>query len=165
MRANRLPSLLAVVVLLASGLYFFVYLWRWEWNRALVAGVLFLAAEVGLATVLVLDRLRRLGAQARPETVARVREAAPPPRDHFAWLQSKDQMGVFVPVLMGVGVVVSALAWVVERLARSTAGPALERGLAGRMTPISWPAAGLGGRPDRDDDPLSLLAGPTPPQR
>ena len=165
MRAGRLPSLLGVVVLVASGLYFFVYLWRWEWNRALVAGVLFLAAEVGLATVLVLQRIRRLTTSARPETVARIRETAPPPRDYFAWLRPKGEMGVFVPVLMGVGAVASVLAWLVERLARSTAGPVLEQGLAGRMAPISWPASGLGGRPDGDTDGLSLLAGPVPPDR
>ena len=165
MRVARIPSLLGIVVLAASGLYFFVYLWRWEWNRAVVAGVLFVAAEVGLATVVVLDRIRRLGEQARPETVARIRETAPPPRDHFAWLQPKDQMGAFVPVLMGVGAVVSALAWAVERLARATARPTLERGLAGRMTAISWPAAGLGGRADHDPDPLSLLSGPVSPDR
>ena len=162
MRAGRLPSLLGVVVLVAAGLYFFVYLWRWEWNRALVAGVLFLAAEVGLATAVVLGRLSRLTASARPETVARIREAVPPPRDHFAWLRPKGEMGVFVPVLMGVGAVASVLAWLVERLARSTAGPVLERGLAGRMEPISWPASGLGRRSDREADPLSLLTGPVP---
>jgi hypothetical protein len=31
----------------------------------------------------------------------------------------------------------SALAWVVERLARSTAGPALERGLARKFQPLT----------------------------
>ncbi len=160
MRANRIPSLIGLIVLLASGLYFFVYLWRWEWNRALVAGVLFIAAEVGLATVVVLDRIRKLGVQARPETVARIHETAPPPRDHFAWLRPRDELGVFVPVLMGVGAVVSAVAWVVERLARASAGPALERGLAGRLAPISWPEVGLGGRRDHDPDPVSLLSGP-----
>ena len=30
------------------GAYVFVYLYRWEWNRALFAGVLFVAAEVAL---------------------------------------------------------------------------------------------------------------------
>ena len=165
MRANRLPSLLGVVVLLASGLYFFVYLWRWEWNRALVAGLLFLAAEVGLSTGLVLQRLRRLGQAAPPEVVARIRENAPPPRDHFAWLRPRDQMGVFVPVLMGVGAVASALAWAVERLARATAAPGLERGLAGRMAPLSWPAAGLAGTAGADGDALRLLTGPVPPER
>jgi hypothetical protein len=164
-KANRIPSLLAVVVLAASGLYFFVYLWRWEWNRAVVAGVLFLAAEVGLATVLVLDRIRRLGEQVRPETLSRIHESAPPPRDHFAWLRPKDQMGVFVPVLMGVGAVAAALAWAVERLARATAGPVLERGLAGRMSALSWPAGGLGARPHRDADPLGLLSGPVVRER
>jgi hypothetical protein len=165
MKANRLPSLLAVVVLLASGLYFFVYLWRWEWNRAVVAGVLFLAAEVGLATVVVLNRLRGLGEQARPETLSRIRETAPPPRDHFAWLRPRGELGVFVPVLMGVGAVASVLAWVVERLARATAGPALERGLAGRLTAISWPVAGLQAGARAGADPLSLLRGPVPRDR
>jgi len=165
MKANRLPSLLAVIVLVASGLYFFVYLWRWEWNRAVVAGVLFLAAEVGLATVVVLNRIGRLGEQARPETLNRIRETAPPPRDHFAWLRPRDELGVFVPVLMGVGAVASVLAWVVERLARATAGPALERGLAGRLAAISWPGAGLKGSPSPEADPLSLLAGPVPRER
>ena len=70
-----------------------------------------------------------------------------------------------MPVLMGVGALASALAWAVERLARATAGPVLERGLAGRMAPLSWPAAGLAGRPEGDADPLALLAGPLPPGR
>jgi len=160
-----MASLLGAVVLVASGLYFFVYLWRWEWNRAVIAGLLFVAAEVGLATGLVLGRLRRLGAAAAPEVVARIRETAPPPRDHFEWLKPKGEMGVFVPVLIGVGAVASALAWAVERVARITAGPVLEQGLPGRMAPLSWPAAGLAGRPERDADPLALLTGPIPPER
>ncbi len=165
MKVHRIPSLLAVVVLVSSALYFFVYLWRWEWNRAVVAGVLFLAAEVGLATVLVLDRIRRLGEQARPETLARIRQSAPPPRDHFAWLRPRDELGVFVPVLMGVGAVAAALAWVVERLARATAGPALERGLAGRMTALAWPRGGLGRRDGGGGDALTLLGGPVARER
>jgi hypothetical protein len=165
MRTNRLASLLGVVVLVASGLYFFVYLWRWEWNRALIAGLLFVAAEVGLATGMVLTRLRRLGAAAGPEVVARIRETAPPPRDHFEWLKPRGEMGVFVPVLMGVGAVASVLAWVVERLARATASPVMEQGLAGRLAPLSWPGAGLGGRSEHDADPLALLTGPVPQER
>ena len=165
MRTNKLASLLGVIVLLATGLYFFVYLWRWEWNRAMVAGLLFVAAEVGMATALVLRRIGRLGQMAAPEVVARIRETAPPPRDHFEWLKPRGEMGVFVPVLLGVGAVASALAWLVERLARATAGPALERGLAGRMAPLAWPASGLAGRSERNADPLSLLTGPVPPER
>ena len=40
--------LLLVGVLVASGGYVLVYLYRWEWNRALMAGVFFLAAEIAL---------------------------------------------------------------------------------------------------------------------
>jgi hypothetical protein len=175
MIGRRMARLFAAVVLLASGTYFFVYLWRWEWNRAMVAGILFLAAEIGLGTSTVLDRLRtRDGAVERrpvpaaagvvatgpdPEVVARLRETAPPPRTSFAWLKPKsDQMGVFVPVLMGMGVVASALAWVIERLARRTANPALERRLAARLSVLSWPARGLS---STGADPTSLLARPT----
>jgi len=163
-----MTRLFAAVVLLASGTYFFVYLWRWEWNRAVVAGILFLAAEVGLGTSTVLERLKSRGpalapaagpaAGPTPEVVARLRETAPPPRTSFAWLSPKsEQMGVFVPVLMGMGVVASALAWVVERLARRTASPALERRLAARLAVLSWPRSGLA---SGGTDAVSILARP-----
>jgi hypothetical protein len=66
-------------------------------------------------------------------------------------------MGVFVPVLMGMGVVASALAWVIERLARATARPALERRLAARLAPLSWPDGGL---VRAAEEPLAILARP-----
>ncbi len=58
------------------------------------------------------------------------------------------------------GVVASGLAWLVEKLARATAGPALERGLAARLSPLAWPAGGL--VPDESDDPLTILERPHP---
>ncbi len=162
MRPGRIAGMLGLAVMASTALYFFVYLWRWEWNRALIAGMLFVATEVAVATVTVLNRLRRLTerlATPDPAVLARIRESTPPPRDHFAWLSPKSgQMGVFVPVLIGMGVIASALAWVVERLARATAGPVLERGLAARLGPLAWPAGGL--VPDADDDPLALLDHP-----
>lgn len=172
--AQRLARLLAAVVLLTSGAYFFVYLWRWEWNRAVIAGILFLAAEIALGTSMVLARLPagrgwERGATGTttgpdPEVVARLRETAPPPHSSFAWLRPRgDQMGVFVPVLMGMGVVASALAWVVERLARRTAGPALERRLAARLSVLSWPPAGL--VPTRPSPPSILTRPARPPRR
>ena len=168
MRPGRIAGLLGVAVLLSTGLYFFVYLWRWEWNRALIAGVLFVATEVAMATVVVVNHISSLRdrlAAVDPAVLARIRESAPPPRDHFEWLSPKSgRMGVFVPVLIGMGVVASGLAWLVERLARATAGPALERGLAARLSPLAWPAGGL--VPEQHDDPLALLDHPvpTPPQ-
>ena len=177
MRAGRVAQLAALLVLLGSGVYVVVYLYRWEWNRALIAGMFFLIAETGLGIALVLQRIQRLeqrvtrpavgGAviptevspEGRDEVLDRLRETAPPARDHFQWLRPENQgMGVFVPVLMGAGVVASALAWLVERLARATAQPVLERGLAARMAPLAWPRRGL---TEADPDPLDLLAGPS----
>ena len=146
------------VALLSSGTYLFVYLYRWEWHRALVAGVLFVAAELGLAATAILDRLRSIesrlqgGAVATPaseDTLARLKDAAPEPRTNFEWLsrQRSGEMSVFVPLLLGAGVVLSAAAWLVERLARATAGPALERGLAGRLVPLSLPVGTFAGAP------------------
>lgn len=163
MKAGRLAGVLGGGVMFFTALYFFVYLWRWEWNRALIAGVLFIAAEVAMATAVVLRRLQRISEHLQapdPAVLARIRETAPPARDHFEWLAPKaDRFGVFVPVLIGMGVVASGLAWLVERLARATAGPALERGLAARLTPLAWPAGGL--VPEQSDDPLAVLEGPT----
>ena len=166
MRAGRIAGVLGGVMLFFTSLYFFVYLWRWEWNRALIAGVLFVAAEVAMASATVLRRLRRMEEKMQapdPAVLARIRETAPPARDHFEWLSPKSgRLSVFVPVLIGMGVVASGLAWLVEKLARATAGPALERGLAARLTTLAWPAGGL--VPDKSDDPLALLERPHAPR-
>ena len=162
MSAGRIAKLLGGVVMASTALYFFVYLWRWEWNRALIAGVLFIATEVAMASATILNRLHGLSdklVSPDPAVLGRIRETAPPPRDHFEWLSPKSgRMGVFVPVLIGMGVVASGLAWLVERLARATAGPVMERGLAARLGPLAWPAGGL--VPEAEDDPLALLHRP-----
>jgi hypothetical protein len=152
----------AVAVLAAAtcGAYTLVYLYRWEWHRAILAGVFLVVAEVALATTVVLRRLaamdRRLTEVAdavvrpgpqpdflvRPEVLVRLREAAPEPRPPFAWLQT-DRFGVFLPILLGAGMLASAAAWVVEALARATAQPALERHLAARLGVFALPAGGL----------------------
>lgn len=169
MITRRLGSALAMATLVGSGVYLFVYLYRWEWNRALMAGVFLLAAQMVLSTTAILNRLRALEnaraaevAPPPPRVLARLRDAAPPPRDHFAWMQpGTDRMGVFVPILMGAGFVLSGLAWLVERLARRTAGPALERGLATRLSIFSLPDEGLVPAPGAGrDGRLLLLFGP-----
>ena len=55
----RAQRLLAGIVLVLSGAYMMIYLYRWEWNRAIISGVFFVAAEVALATSMILRRLRR----------------------------------------------------------------------------------------------------------
>jgi hypothetical protein len=178
MSARRLGLLATIVTMGGAGWYVFVYLYRWEWNRALISGVIFLAAELGLIGTLVIGRLVRIerrldeggvpagpgslsGPSSRalrrvepdPAVLARLRESAPPPREPFAWLTKRPQeVSVFVPVLLGAGAVLSGLAWVVERLGRRLTGPALENNLARRLHTIALPPGGfVGGDDDRPD--------------
>ena len=146
MTARRLAVSVAVLTTLASGAYVFLYLYRWEWNRALIAGVVFIAAEMALFGIAILDRLRKFDRRLdtierldNERVLSRIKEAAPQDRRHFAWLTDVDGPGVFVPVLMGAGIVISALAWGIEKLARRTGGPVLERRLADRLSPIALP--------------------------
>ena len=164
MNGRRIAYLAGVVTIAASGYYFFVYLTRWEWNRALTSGVILLAAEIALIGALVLDRIGRLRMrleagptgrrEPRQQVLARIRESAPAPRNHFEWLRP-ERSNVFVPVLLGAGVIVSGIAWVVERIARATAGKSMERGLALRLEAIAPPEHGLIAA---DADPVSLFS-------
>jgi hypothetical protein len=157
--ARRVGNGVTLVVLGLSGLYLLVYLYRWEWNRALVAGVFFIAAEVAAVGTNVQRRLRgieaRLDESASTERTAahdqralRIHEAAPDPANRFAWLDdSMRSTNVFVPVLLGAGVILSLLATAVERLASATATPQLERRLAHRLELLALPSGGLLGPP------------------
>jgi hypothetical protein len=163
MTARRAFFVIISVTLAGSAAYVFVYLYRWEWHRALMAGILFVAAEVALVGAAMFDRLRGQASQHRPsdrgETLETLRQAAPPPPKPFAWLtRDGDDQAVFIPVLMGAGVVLSAVAWLVERLARATAHPVLERDLATRLAPLAPPDGGFLGE---DDERLTLLHTPS----
>jgi hypothetical protein len=152
MTPRRLAYATLIVALVASGFYVFVYLVRWEWNRALIAGVFFIGAEVALIGAALYEKLRaierRVAQTGSPRTLERVQEAAPEPHNHFAWLtENRGDLSVFVPVLMGAGLIVSGLAWLVERLSRATAQPVLEHRLAARMAPLALPVGGLMGAP------------------
>lgn len=163
--ARRAGAAAALATLVASGAYVFVYLYRWEWNRALVSGVIFIATEVGVMTWLLADRIRRLehriaredadGERRRRDLL---RSSAPPPRTSFAWLARPDRTSVFIPVLLGAGALMSGVAWVVERVARGTAGRVGEHGLAARLGAIDLPGDSL---LDTGHDPIALLRGPT----
>jgi hypothetical protein len=170
MTARLLRTVLGGLTLAASGAYTFVYLYRWEWNRALMSAAIFIAAEVAVMGSLLSQRLKvishRLDAEAaqpaRPTPAAvlrreRIHAAQAPARVGFAWLSRPEHMNVFVPVLMGAGVLMSGLAWLVERLARATVSPMAERGLATRLDGLELPAHGF---VTAEHQPLDLLRGP-----
>jgi hypothetical protein len=142
---------------LAAAVYLVVYLYRWEWQRAVICGVLLLAVESFSVCVILLGRMGRLerrltDADARVEEVRRRLEhtrdvsAASP----FRWLGADHHAGagrtyVFVPILMVTGAALSGIAWLVQRIATATAGPGAEHRLAGRLAPLAAPPGGARG--------------------
>jgi hypothetical protein len=137
--------LAALATLIGALGYMIVSLNRWEWNRALFFGLIVVIAEIGLATALILRRLGSSGAAPRtldPEVLAAIRDSRPPRPNRFAWLDPT-RMNVFITFLVGGGVLISALAWVVDRIAGNTTTPAGEERLARQLGAISYPRGGL----------------------
>jgi hypothetical protein len=142
-------------MVLATGGYLVVYTARWEWQRSLMAGELLLVCLIVLLAVAGAHRLqameRRLteliegGGRTATPPVERIEEE--PPR--FRWLETDaSSYKVFIPVLLGAGIIVSGLAALVER-----AASALGRGQAavGAKPPdsLALPSGGvLAGAPD-----------------
>ncbi len=136
-----------------AGSYVVIYLYRWQWQRAVLCGVLLLVVEVMLLGITLIGRLSRIEEQVR-ETQDQVRESGRRQQDvlarlretpvrqgagRFRWLdEPAERTFVFVPVLMVTGVLLSGLAWVVQRVASVTAKPA-ERRLAGRLAVLAAP--------------------------
>mgnify|MGYP001157635131 CR=1 FL=1 len=158
---------------LAAAGYVVVYLYRWEWQRALLSGVLLLVVEVLLVAALVLSRLgalrRRLGtAEARTEELLRrVEESGGPDGDvrggrgAFRWLdEGGGRSFVFVPVLVATGAVLSGLALVIRWLAGATVRPGADRRLAGRLAALTAPEGGIAGGARLEDRPAVPPARP-----
>jgi hypothetical protein len=163
---RKLGLAVAAVSAGAAGVYFFIYLVRWEWNRALVSAVIFVAVEILVLGAALMGRMARLerAIETPPAppgaALAHLRAHRPPAGRPFAWLDPKrGQTGVFVPVLMGAGLVVSALAWLVERVARLVARPGMEIGLAGQLDSIAYPSHLVRADPE-PPSAVALLDGP-----
>ncbi|KMS69739.1 hypothetical protein ACM01_33510 [Streptomyces viridochromogenes] len=151
-----------------AGTYLIVYLYRWQWQRALICGVLLLVVEVMLFGLMALGRLNRIEDRLRAadrrqreldarteDVLTRLREPAVAREEtRFRWLEDPAERSyVFVPVLMVAGVVLSGLAWVVQKVASASTGPA-ERRLAGRLAVLAAPdPAAPDGSDDLDDLP------------
>lgn len=162
---KRIAWITGAIGLLGSLGYVFSYVVRWQWNRALFAAAAAIALLVTLGTAAVLRKLGQLEAhmdaesdRLRRDPVLDDLEATRPKRDHFAWLRERTTTtNVFITVLLGGGVVVSAIAWIIGKLAEGTATPAAERRLAGRLGPLRFPPDGLQPDTDAQFDPATLL--------
>lgn len=159
-------TLAALATALGSFAFFLLYMARWEWGRALVAGIVFVAAEVALGFVAILRRLDRMGGDPREEHARRAAPVHRQPLERFPWLAAtRDQRGVFIPLLLGGGVLVSAVTWAIEKVSSvsGSSGDAEsfeefafpDRSLVPSDTEVR--VRGLG---RHDDDQLHALLGP-----
>lgn len=135
--ARSIGFALAIVILAVSGVYVVIDLARWEWNRAIISALVFLSSLVVLVAMLLFRQLHRLelrmGALERQGADAvgvlgmlRTTNVAAAGR-RFRWLERPpDELGVFIPVLLGAGVVLSFVAYVIERIAGAFATAALD---------------------------------------
>lgn len=177
---KKVPAIIMVLTLIASGAYIAIYLDRWEWTRALFITMIFVIAEIALVGWLVIQRLQRIEARfevrdQRDEVfdegvLLRIRQTRPE-YDRFAWLrESMHRTNVFITMVVGGGVVLSGLAWVVDKVAGGTVTANREQQLARQLHRIAFPTghfvadeASLIAQefPACDDTDLRLLVGDT----
>jgi hypothetical protein len=174
--ARTSVRLVTIAAALASATYVVVYLFRWEWHRALMSGVIFVAAELGLLGSIVLRRLGAIEQALAERQPARARRPQPDdqtsvapatiaarPLQRFPWLDPT-RMGVFIPVLMGAGAILAGLASLVERVARFVSSAPSRRATTGaaRLGP-ELPSGGLLREPSGAE--ATTTAAPGPPGR
>lgn len=181
---KQLPAVILGIVMVLSGVWAAQALYDWEWTRALWMSVAFVAAEVGLVAVMVLRRLKALSellepSDGEPDRLRLRLAETRPATDRFAWLEEATSgMGVFVTMIVGGGILVSGMLWVIDKVAGRTIAGTRERRLAGELAAIALPQGGLVpaestlfaadlAHHERDDLTLLLtgrVAGVAPPQ-
>lgn len=170
---KKLVWLFALGTFLAAGVYSVISLNRWEWSRALYFGLVVLVAEIGLATGLVLRKLdRHSEAEATDRDEVRdILRSSRVARDRFRWLSPEEvttRTNVFITMVVSGGIVLSGLAWLLDKVAATTTTSLQEGRLAGDLSRIAYPSDGLlpddvtvlaQQLPDLDDPQLRMLLG------
>ncbi|MFJ7042621.1 hypothetical protein ACIQVC_04380 [Streptomyces sp. NPDC101112] len=144
---KRLAYLFAGAAATGAAGYFVIYLYRWQWQRAILCGVVLLIVGLMLLGIVLWGRLARIEERIREsdrrqqDVLAHLRQTRTREQgDRFRWLEDPaSRTYVFVPVLMVTGVVLSGIAWLVQRIASATARPAADRRLAGQLSVLAAP--------------------------
>ena len=142
-----LAWLAGIGTLVAAAAYTLISLNRWEWNRALFFLLIVVVAEIGLATALVLQKLSRIDRAPRfhDETLTALKAARPELPDRFAWMKESMQgnTNVFITFVVAGGLIISAIGWLVDRIASKTSGALAEERLAADLRSIAYPPGGI----------------------
>lgn len=168
----------AALTLVMAGVYTMVSLARWEWTRALFFAIVFVAAEVMLATAAVLSRVTRLEREVgtlhrtEPSTLHALR-ATRHEHQRFPWLRADPnevlvRTNVFITLMVGGGVLLSGGAWLIDKIAGRTVDPGREARLSRQLDGIAYPRglvvddvnALARSRPQRDDPRLDAFLDP-----
>jgi hypothetical protein len=143
-----ITATLALTMVLA-GSWALLSLYRWEWTRALWMTIAFVVAEVALVGLVLVRRLQELSERlegfdtADPDVRARLAESRPS-TDHFAWLrESATRTNVFVTMILGGGVLISGVLWIVDKVAGQSVTTSREGKLALQLSAIAFPRDGL----------------------
>lgn len=145
---KKLVWVLAGATFAGAAAYSVLSLSRWEWSRALYFGLVVLVAEVALGTGLILRKLGAAGhsSDAQNDDVRAVLRSARTPKSRFSWLAPEElvsRTGVFITMLVGGGIVLSGLAWLLDKVAAHTTTTLQERQLVGDLEAIAYPSGGL----------------------
>lgn len=146
---KKVPAVILVLTLMVSGVFVVIYLDRWEWTRALFVTMIFVIAEVALAGLLIMQRLHRVEARMDQRddqaeifdqaVLLRLRQTRPE-YDRFAWLRTTmNRSNVFITMVVGGGILLSGVAWVLDRIAGHTVTNSRELRLAGELRTIAFP--------------------------
>ncbi len=138
--------LAGIATLVTGALYMIVSLNRWEWTRALFFGLIVVIAEIALATGVVLRRLTRMQFEREEDRriLEALRETRPEAPDRFRWLkESAGRTNVFITFVVAGGLILSGIAWIVDKIAAGTSTPVGEQRLAGVLSEIQYPSGGL----------------------
>ncbi len=140
--ARAIGFTLAAVILAVSGIYVVIDLARWEWNRAVISALVMIAALIVLVAMMLLRQLHRieqrmeaLERSGHVDTLGSLRSANDAAAGrHFRWLERPpDGLGVFIPVLLGAGVLMSLVAYLIERIAGLFAAATLDPRTASKL--------------------------------
>ena len=140
--ARAIGLALATVILAVSSIYVVIDLARWEWNRAVISALVMIAALIVLVAMMLFRQLHRieqrmdaLEQSGAVNTLGALRSANDAAAGrHFRWLERpSDGLGVFIPVLLGAGVLMSLVAYLIERIAGLFAAATLDPRTASKL--------------------------------